>query len=118
MSWPKSSSASCEAAPRTAHAERGSDHVADTPTNRVVLTAYPPEPTGDALYDAALASLTEYRLNEVGAPLPHWINSAPTLDEARVLTDSRFVTATVLGPIPDEFAQRGVLIDTESLRSA
>jgi transcriptional regulator with XRE-family HTH domain len=93
------------------------DLAAETPTNRVVLTAYPPEPTGDELYDAALASLTEYRLNEVSAPLPHWISSAPTIDEPRMLTDSRFVTAAVLGPIPDEFARRGVLIDAESLRS-
>lgn len=90
----------------------------ESPTNRVVLTAYPPEPTGEALYDSALASLTEYRLNEVGAPLPPWLDSAPRLDEPELLTDSRFVTVAVLGAIPDEFARRGVLIDAESLRSA
>lgn len=83
----------------------------------MVLTAYPPEPTGDALYDAALASLSECRLNEVGAPLPQWVDGAPQLDEPRMLTDSRFVTAAVLGPIPDEFARRGELIDAENLRS-
>ena len=93
------------------------DLAAETPTNRVVLTAYPPQPTGDELYDAALAGLAEYRLGEVSAPLPPWVNSAPQLDEPRVLTDSRFVTASVLGPIPDEFARRGVLIDADSLRS-
>ncbi|MER3388572.1 MAG: helix-turn-helix transcriptional regulator [Microcella sp.] len=93
------------------------DLAAETPTNRVVLTAYPPEPTGDALYDAALAGLTEYRLGEVGAPLPPWVDSATQLDEPRVLSDSRYVTASSLGTIPDEFARRGVLIDAESLRS-
>lgn len=94
-----------------------SDLAAETPTNRVVLTAYPPEPTGDRLFDAALAALTEYRLRQVAAPVPDWVDAAPSLDEPRVLTDSRYVTASVLGEIPDSFARRGVLIDIDSLES-
>lgn len=93
------------------------DLAAETATNRVVLTAFPPHSTGHALYDAALAALVEYRLTEVSAPLPDWTATASILHEPQVFTDSRFVPAAVLGPIPDEFARRGVLIDAESLRS-
>lgn len=93
------------------------DLAAETATNRVVLTAYPPAPTGSALYDAALAALVEYRLRKVGAPLPDWVSASPALTSPTVFTDSRYVTAAELGLIPDEFARRGVLIDLESLGS-
>ena len=93
------------------------DLAGENATNRVVVSAYPPEPTGDALYDAALAALVEYRLAEVDAPLPPWVVDAPALFEPRVLTDSRYVTAAELGLVPDAFARRGVLIDAASLRS-
>lgn len=91
------------------------DLAAETPTHRVVLTAYPPEPTDNRLFDAALAALCEFRLREVAAPVPDWVNAAPTLDHPLVLTDSRYVTASVLGDIPEPFARRGVLIDAVSL---
>jgi len=91
---------------------------AETPTNRVVLTAFPPPPTGDALYDAALAALAEYRLDEARAPLPEWVETAAGLPLARLLTDSRYLTADDLGTVPEPFLRRGVLIDTESLQGA
>ena len=90
---------------------------AETATNRVVLTAYPPAPTGNALYDAALAALAEFRLRDVGAPVPDWVSASPALTSPTVFTDSRYVSAAELGTVPDEFARRGVLIDLESLGS-
>lgn len=94
------------------------DLAAETPTHRVVLTAYPPQSTGDALYDAALAALAEYRLTEASAPLPDWVGNTPGLAQPRVLTDSQYVTAGDLGVVPEPFRRRGVLIDIDSLQSA
>ena len=93
------------------------DLAIETPTNRVVLTAFAPATTGDALYDAAIAALVEYRLAEVTAPLPVWLASAPVLAEPTVLTDSRYITANDLGVVPEPFLRRGVLIDVDSLQS-
>jgi len=94
------------------------DLAAETPTHRVVLTAFPPQSTGNALYDAALAALAEYRLAEASAPLPDWVGNTPVLVQPRVLTDSQYVTAGDLGVVPEPFRRRGVLIDIDSLQSA
>ena len=40
------------------------DLVAETPAGRVVLSYAPPPPTGDRRFDALLAALVDYRLNE------------------------------------------------------
>jgi hypothetical protein len=53
-----------------------------------VLAAFPPEPTGSAIFDAALASLTELRLHEVSGPVPEWESDAPALNDEAVLADS------------------------------
>lgn len=90
----------------------------ESAVNRVVLAAFPPEPTGDELYDAALAALVEHRLLEASAPLPAWVEVAPPLRESRLLADSSYVTEAVLGTVPPTFARRGVLIDEISLQSA
>ncbi len=89
----------------------------ETPTNRVVITAFAPATTGDPVYDAAIAALVEYRLAEVTAPLPGWLASAPVIAEPTVLTDSRYITADDLGVVPEPFRRRGVLIDVDSLQS-
>jgi len=89
----------------------------ETAVNRVVLCAFPPEPTGDELYDAALAALVEYRLGELSAPLPSWVDAAPRLELSRVLSESPYVTAASLDGVPECFARRGVLIDELSLQS-
>ena len=93
------------------------DLAAETPTHRVVLTAFPPPPIGDALYDAAIAALVEYRLTEASAPVPDWVHSTRALLHPQVLTDSHYITADNLGPVPEPFRRRGVLIDVESLQS-
>lgn len=93
------------------------DLAAESPTHRVVLTAFPPAPTGSDLYDAALAALTEYRLTEVSAHLPEWVHDTPPLPHPHVLTDSAYITASDLGDVPEPFRRRGVLIDVDSLRS-
>lgn len=90
---------------------------AEIPVNRVVLAAFPPEPTGSALFDAALASLTELRLREVRAPIPAWATEAPPLVDEAVFADSRYVRSVDRESVPAEFRRRGVLIPSESLDS-
>lgn len=90
---------------------------AENAVNRVVLAAFPPEPTGSPIFDAALASLTELRLHEVNGPVPDWAADAPALDNEAVLADSPFVRSVDPASVPDEFRRRGVLIPRETLRS-
>lgn len=90
---------------------------AENAVNRVVLAAFPPEPTGSAIFDAALASLTELRLHEVNGPVPEWASDAPALDDEAVLADSPYVRSVDPATVPDEFRRRGVLIPRETLES-
>ena len=90
---------------------------AENAVNRVVLAAFPPEPTGSALFDAALASLTEFRLHEVNGPVPEWAIDAPALEDAVIFADSHYVRSVDILSVPDEFRRRGVLIPRETLES-
>lgn len=90
---------------------------AENVVNRVVLAAFPPEPTGSAIFDAALASLTEFRLHEVSAPVPEWASDAPALEDDTVLADSPYVRSVDPASVPDEFRRRGVLIPRQTLES-
>lgn len=90
---------------------------AEGAVNRVVLAAFPPEPTGSAIFDAALASLTQLRLHELNAPIPEWAIEAPALKEDAVFADSPYVRSVDPDSVPDEFRRRGVLIPRETLDS-
>ncbi|TDQ03446.1 MULTISPECIES: helix-turn-helix domain-containing protein [Microbacteriaceae] len=90
---------------------------AEDAVNRVVLAAFPPEPTGSSLFDAALAAITEYRLSETRSPIPPWVAEAPTLDEPTIFAGSRYVTHVAAEEVPDAFLRRGVLIPEATLRS-
>lgn len=94
------------------------DLAAESPTHRVVLSAFPPSSTGSALYDSAFAALVEHRLSEVGAPLPEWVHSVTALPVPLVLSNSRYLSADTFGAVPEPFRRRGVLIDELSLQSA
>ncbi|MGN6325051.1 helix-turn-helix domain-containing protein [Pseudolysinimonas sp.] len=90
---------------------------AENAVNRVVLAAFPPEPTGSEVFDAALASLAELRLHEVNGPVPEWASDAPALDDETVLADSPYVRSVDPADIPDEFRRRRVLIAGDTLAS-
>jgi transcriptional regulator with XRE-family HTH domain len=85
--------------------------VAEQGLVRGVLAVAEPELTGWRLWDAAIAALVAWRLNEVGVPLPNWVNS-PTrkLDRARFLRVDAADPIPTADDIPAEFAERGVLV--------
>ena len=77
---------------------------------RGVLGLTEPEPTGDAVWDAAIAALVAWRLGAESIPLPAWVDQ-----EGRFLTEPRTLEVDPADPVPprsevpDEFAVRGVL---------
>jgi transcriptional regulator with XRE-family HTH domain len=85
---------------------------------RGVLGLTEPEPTRDPVWDAAIAALVAWRLQEDGLPAPDWVNRP-----------DRFLTAPSgldvdpadpvppLAEVPDAFAQRGVLVWRDTFAS-
>jgi transcriptional regulator with XRE-family HTH domain len=85
---------------------------------RGVLGLAEPESTNDPVWDAALAALVAWRLGEEGLPAPDWVD-APR----RFLSQPRGLGVDAADPIPskaevpDEFAQRGVLVWRDTFAS-
>ncbi|SEA89831.1 hypothetical protein SAMN04515680_2035 [Leifsonia sp. 21MFCrub1.1] len=90
---------------------------AEDAVNRVVLAAFPPEPTGSRLFDAALAAMTEHHLRETSSPIPLWVSATAPLDDPTVFTGSRYVTTVDSKDVPDAFLRKRVLIPRDTLRS-
>lgn len=92
--------------------------VAESGLVRGVLGLAQPESTGKKLWDAAIAAIVAWRLNEQNLPLPDWVS-----DPSRTLTRSRPLSADPADPIPgrpdipDEFAERGVLVWRDTFAS-
>ena len=92
--------------------------LAETGLVRGVLGLAEPESTGSKLWDASIAGLVAWRLNEQSLPLPEWV-SAPE----RKLARSRPLSSDPADPIPsgsdipDEFAERGVLVWRDTFAS-
>ena len=84
--------------------------VAESGLVRGVLGLAEPESTGVKLWDAAIAAVVAWRLNEQDLPLPAWVS-----DPGRKLKRSRLLAVDLADPaprradIPDEFFERGVL---------
>jgi transcriptional regulator with XRE-family HTH domain len=85
---------------------------------RGVLGLCEPEPTGNQVWDAALAGLVAWRLSEEKIPLPTWVEKSrfflPLPRSLRI--DSADPIPTV-SDIPPEFAQRGVLVWADTFES-
>lgn len=85
---------------------------------RGILAITEPESTGSKTWDAAIAGLVAYRLNQDAVPLPEWVN-----DERRVLKRARPLRVdpadAVPSPadVPQEFLDRGVLLWRDTLES-
>lgn len=92
--------------------------VAERGLVRGVLGLAEPESTKDAAWDAAIAGLVAWRLSDEGLPAPEWV-SAPE----RYLTTPRTLDIDPADPIPpasevpEEFAERGVLVWRDTFAS-
>ena len=99
---------------------RYSDNLAATTgVDRVVLTAVEPPPTGSAIWDAALAAVTEYWLERERLPKPTWVDGASrTLAEAKPLILNRWTSARAIRNVPGAFRKHRILVDESTLQSA
>jgi transcriptional regulator with XRE-family HTH domain len=85
---------------------------------RGVLGLAEPELTKDPVWDAAIAGLVAWRLREEGLPAPEWVNSP-----SRFLRAPRALDVDPADPIPsasevpEEFAERGVLVWRDTFAS-
>lgn len=85
---------------------------------RVVLTAAEPYPSGSRVWDAALAAVAEYWLDQDGLPKPHWLNDpSRTLPSPQTLDVSIYDLPPRIDEVPPPFARRNVLVERGTLAS-
>lgn len=85
---------------------------------RGILGLSEPATTGNEVWDAAIAALVSWRLNEESLPLPNWVD-----DPKRFLSKNHVLIFDPADPLPtetdtpDEFLKRGVLVFEDTFRS-
>jgi transcriptional regulator with XRE-family HTH domain len=85
---------------------------------RGVLGISEPEPTGNQVWDAALAGLVAWRLTEENIPLPTWVDKTRFfLTLPRSLRIDAADPIPAISDIPPEFARRGVLVWADTFES-
>jgi transcriptional regulator with XRE-family HTH domain len=85
---------------------------------RGVLGISEPEPTGNQVWDAALAGLVAWRLTEENIPLPTWVDKPRFfLPRPRSLRIDSADPIPAAADIPPEFARRGVLVWADTFES-
>lgn len=94
------------------------DLVAERGLVRGVLGLAEPEPTRDPAWDAAIAGLVAWRLQEEGLPVPEWVNRPERFQATpRGLDVDPADPVPPLAQVPDAFAQRGVLVWRDTFES-
>jgi hypothetical protein len=92
--------------------------VAERGLVRGVLGLAEPESTRNATWDAAIAGLVAWRLHEDGLPSPEWVTGP-----SRYLTSPTTLEIDPADPtpprseVPEEFAERGVLVWRDTFAS-
>ena len=85
---------------------------------RGILGLSEPATTGNKVWDAAIAALVEWRLNQEALPLPGWVNHPKRfLSKNQVLKFDPADPPPTESETPDEFLKRGVLVFEETFRS-
>lgn len=85
---------------------------------RGVLGISEPEPTGNPVWDAALAGLVAWRLAEENIPLPTWVDKTRYfLPIPRSLCIDSADPLPATSDIPPEFARRGLLVWADTFES-
>lgn len=94
------------------------DLVAERGLVRGVLTLAEPEPTGDSVWDAAIAALVAWRLDDDGLPHPAWLAKPDrTLAIPQPLLVDPADPVPSAADVPPQFAARGVLAWEDSFAS-
>jgi len=92
--------------------------VAERGLVRGVLAVTAPELTGVKVWDAAIAALVAYRLNQEAVPLPAWVDEERrSLQRAGSLRVDPADPVPPLSEVPQEFLDRGVLVWRDTLES-
>ena len=85
---------------------------------RGVLGLAEPEPTRDPVWDAAVAALVTWRLQEEGLPAPDWVNKPERFHAVPTgLNVDPADPVPPLAEVPDAFARRGVLVWRDTFAS-
>jgi transcriptional regulator with XRE-family HTH domain len=85
---------------------------------RGILGLTEPEPTGNRTWDAAIAALVAWRLNQENIPLPGWVNNLDRkLSVPVVFRIDPADPAPERDDVPNEFAERGVLAWADTFAS-
>ena len=87
------------------------DHLAMHPERVAEAIYVPPLPSGSRIIDALLAGVADKLADDAGLARPSWTASVPSLEEP-FEPPSR---AGVRHEVPSQLAERGVMIDAESL---
>lgn len=90
----------------------------ETGAARIALTLARPARTGRPVWDAALAGLVEFWLNDERLPHPTW-TAAPEryLSEQSELIEILYAPPIALDDVPPEFRGRNVLVERGTLQS-
>lgn len=83
---------------------------------RVAIVVAPPARTGDDRYDAILAALVEFRLDEERLPLPTW-TAGHLLAEQWFVDPYSINDPATIHATPQQFKRRGIIIDAVELVS-
>lgn len=85
---------------------------------RVGLVLTEPAPTGSEHWDAAIAALCEFRLDESALPIPDWVAArAGRADIPWTPRTSVYDIPADPTQVPEEFLRRGILIEAATLES-
>ncbi|NQX25969.1 helix-turn-helix transcriptional regulator [Microbacteriaceae bacterium VKM Ac-2854] len=85
---------------------------------RVGLSLSEPAPTGDRRWDAAIAAIAAWRLDESGLPRASWIDGESRRLDAPWQPPSGSIHIPVdPGDVPDTLLRRNILIESSTLRS-
>jgi transcriptional regulator with XRE-family HTH domain len=86
--------------------------------NRIGLTITEPFPTGSSGWDAALAGIVDYWLNDEALPAPDWISDASrSLRKPATPHLSPYDLEPETSQVPAELLKRNVLIERSTLAS-
>lgn len=85
---------------------------------RIALTLAEPHPSGSRLWDAAIAAVAEYWLDQAKLPKPAWLNDpSRALPQLETLAISKYDLEPDLEKVPEQFAKRNLLVERGTLAS-